>query len=49
LVQTVPPEGVKPLTSAQVANFLFGNRTDPPHVLKSQYQYNSLNGYGKKL
>jgi hypothetical protein len=43
LVQTVPPAGVKPLSEAQVADFMAGNRTDPPHVLKSQYQYNSLN------
>jgi len=43
LVQTVPPEGVKPLTDVQVAAFMAGNRTDPPHVLKSVYQYNSLN------
>jgi YD repeat-containing protein len=43
LAQTVPPEGVKPLTPAQVASFLAGNRTDPPHTLRSRYQYNSLN------
>ncbi|MBD2769223.1 hypothetical protein IC235_15130 [Hymenobacter sp. BT664] len=43
LAQTVPPEGVKPLTPARVASFLAGNRTDPPHLLRTRYQYNSLN------
>lgn len=43
LVQTVPPQGVKPLTPAQVTSFLAGNRTEPAHSLLSQYQYNALN------
>ena len=43
LVQTVPPQGVHPLNSAQVTAFLNGNRTDPAHELLTKYQYNSLN------
>ena len=45
LVQTVPPEGVKPLTTAQVSNVLSGSTTTPPpsHTFKTTYRYNSLN------
>jgi RHS repeat-associated protein len=38
LVQTVPPEGVKPLTMAQV-----NAGAIPAHTLVTRYQYNSLN------
>ncbi len=43
LVQTVPPQGVQPLTSTQVRAFLAGSRTEPSHTLVTQYQYNALN------
>jgi len=42
VVQTVPPEGVHPLTPAQVNAFLAGNRTEPAHTLVAGYQYSSL-------
>jgi RHS repeat-associated protein len=42
LTQTVPPEGVHPLTSTQVTAFRAGNRTEPAHTLVTQYRYNSL-------
>ncbi|HAC23524.1 MAG TPA: hypothetical protein DCE81_01270, partial [Cytophagales bacterium] len=40
LVQTVPPEGVKPLTMAQVND---DADPAPAHTLITRYQYNSLN------
>ncbi len=42
LVQSVPPEGVKPLTPAQVNSFLAGTPVDPVHQLTSRYQYSSI-------
>jgi RHS repeat-associated protein len=42
LVQTVPPQGVKPLTAAQV-NAYPGTKVNPAHELITLYQYNSLN------
>lgn len=46
LVQTVPPQGVKPYTSVEVNDYLndgiFGNRY-PPHEMETRYQYNGLN------
>ncbi|MCC5945474.1 MAG: RHS repeat protein [Bernardetiaceae bacterium] len=41
LVQTVPPEGVEPLTPAQVENFEAAP-TNPNHRLKTRYAYNTL-------
>ncbi|MBT1708764.1 hypothetical protein KK062_11040 [Fulvivirgaceae bacterium PWU5] len=43
VVQTVPPEGVHPLTPQQVDAFLAGNRTEPAHTLAMKYQFSSLN------
>ncbi len=43
LVQTVAPEGVKPLTPAQVTAFLAGTKTEPGHGFVTRYQSNSLN------
>ena len=43
LVQTVPPQGVHPLTTAEVNNFIKGTKTEPGHTLVTQYRYNSLN------
>ena len=43
LVQTVPPEGVKPLSTTQVSNVLSGGTTNPSHTLRTKYRYNSLN------
>ena len=42
LVQTVPPKGVRPLSSLAVREFLAGNRSEPPHELRTGYRYNSL-------
>jgi RHS repeat-associated protein len=42
LVQTVPPQGVKPLTAAQV-NAYPTTKVNPAHELITLYQYNSLN------
>jgi len=41
LAQTVPPEGVKPLTMGQVN--AFPATPDPAHKLITRYQYSSLN------
>ena len=43
LVQTVPPEGVKPLSAAATTAFLGGAPSQPDHALITRYQYNSLN------
>ncbi len=44
LVQTVPPKGVKPLSTTQVNAILAGtSSTDPSHELETKYRYNSLN------
>src|SRR5690606_8171520 len=43
LVQTVPPKGVYPLDTTQVRNFLAGSRSEPQHLLKTNYSYNSFN------
>ena len=46
LVQTVPPQGVKPFTSTEVNNYLtdgvFGDKY-PLHNMETRYQYNGLN------
>jgi len=45
LTQTVPPNGVKPLSNTQVYEFIAGtNTTNPAHELLTEYKYNSLNG-----
>ncbi len=44
LVQTVPPKGVAPLTTAQVAQHIGNSGSpEPAHTLKTNYKYNSLN------
>ena len=43
LVQTVSPEGVKPLSTAATTAFLGGAPSQPDHALITRYQYNSLN------
>ena len=43
LVQTVPPEGVKPLSTVATTAFLGGTLSQPSHELVTRYQYNSLN------
>lgn len=44
LIQTVPPNGVKPFTPSQVTAFIGGSlTTNPPHELVTKYKYNSLN------
>ncbi len=43
LVQTVAPEGVKPLSTTQITSFLAGTRTEPSHNFVTRYQSNSLN------
>lgn len=43
LTQTVPPQGVKPLTDAQVNAFRSGTVVQPVHGFLTNYQYNSLN------
>lgn len=43
LSQTVPPQGVFPLSPEQVESFIAGTKTEPAHQLITRYQYNSLN------
>jgi len=43
LVQTVPPNGVVPLSVVQVNSVLNGNTIYPQHSLITRYQFNSLN------
>nr|WP_294862107.1 hypothetical protein [uncultured Fluviicola sp.] len=45
LVQTVPPQGVKPFTSAIVNADITdpNNNHFPPHEMETRYQYNGLN------
>ncbi|OOG76500.1 hypothetical protein B0E43_08415 [Algoriphagus sp. A40] len=43
LVQTVPPQGVKPLTTAQVNQVKSGTAVNPAHELPTKYRYNSKN------
>jgi RHS repeat-associated protein len=46
LVQTVPPQGVKPFTSDQVNGYLEDNGhigDYPPHNMETRYVYNGLN------
>lgn len=43
LVQTVPPNGVHPLSNLQVEQFMAGVTMNPQHTLITVYQYNSLN------
>jgi RHS repeat-associated protein len=43
LTQTVPPQGVKPLSDPQVIAFTAGNKTEPPHTMLTQYKYNASN------
>ncbi|WP_192350836.1 RHS repeat-associated core domain-containing protein [Algoriphagus sp. Y33] len=43
LVQTVPPKGVKPLTTAQVNQVKSGASVNPGHELPTKYRYNSNN------
>lgn len=44
LVQTVPPQGVHPLSAAQVDSILDNSLAiEPDHTLVTRYQYNSLN------
>lgn len=49
LVQTVPPAGVKPLLASQLPNVASARNTNstttvlPAHLMKTNYQHNSLN------
>ncbi|MDR7130070.1 RHS repeat-associated protein [Algoriphagus sp. 4150] len=43
LVQTVPPKGVKPLTTEQVNQVKSGAAVNPAHELPTKYRYNSKN------
>ncbi|WP_339869279.1 RHS repeat-associated core domain-containing protein [uncultured Algoriphagus sp.] len=43
LVQTVPPKGVKPLTTSQVNQVKAGTAVNPAHELPTKYRYNSKN------
>lgn len=42
-MQTVPPEGVKPLSNAQIDNVPLGSLPNPAHKLPTTYSYNSWN------
>ncbi|EOZ96875.1 ATP binding protein [Indibacter alkaliphilus LW1] len=43
LAQTVPPKGVKPLSTAQVNQVISGTSLYPSHELVTSYRYNSKN------
>ena len=43
LVQTVPPQGVKPLDGNAFTNGVWDGSTQPDHSYKTRYRYNSLN------
>lgn len=43
LVQTVPPKGVKPLSSQELISFKTNSSIKPAHELLTRYKYNSLN------
>ena len=43
LLRTVPPAGFVPVVSSAFTNGVYDGSTEPGHVLKSEYTYNSLN------